>query len=101
MTFAFGKFIQVLDANQGAHATEYLKFPSLLKDFKLKSGINVYFIYLFNKNNHFLRWKNSLQNYWKPRIYFYEEFRNNSSSTCLSRMVFWDISIKNLFRSWY
>uniref|UniRef100_A0A6B2KXC3 Glycosyl transferase 48 domain-containing protein n=1 Tax=Arcella intermedia TaxID=1963864 RepID=A0A6B2KXC3_9EUKA len=34
MTFAFGRFIQVLDANQGSHATEYLKFPSLLKDFR-------------------------------------------------------------------
>jgi hypothetical protein len=39
LTFAFGRFVQVLDANQGAHATEYLKFPSLLKDFKLKEGM--------------------------------------------------------------
>jgi len=34
MTYAFGNYIQVLDANQGAHATEYLKFSSLLRDFK-------------------------------------------------------------------
>lgn len=32
--FSLGNFIQVLDANQGGHATEYLKLPSLLKDFK-------------------------------------------------------------------
>lgn len=56
LTFAFGRFIQVLDANQGAHATEYLKFPSLLKDFKLKSSGKIRYRiigsreYIFTKN---------------------------------------------------
>lgn len=52
MTFCRGQFVQVLDCNQvspflvlslfpivlnvqGAHATEFLKFPSLLNDFRL------------------------------------------------------------------
>lgn len=42
MTFAFGRFIQVLDANQGAHATEYLKFPALLKQFRLHPGFKFF-----------------------------------------------------------
>lgn len=38
LTFAFGQFIQVLDANQGAHAVEYFKFPSLLHSFRQKGS---------------------------------------------------------------
>eukprot|EP01125_Pyxidicula_operculata_P011382 TRINITY_DN3731_c0_g1_i4.p1 TRINITY_DN3731_c0_g1~~TRINITY_DN3731_c0_g1_i4.p1 ORF type:complete len:1585 (-),score=371.74 TRINITY_DN3731_c0_g1_i4:112-4866(-) len=57
MTFVFGRYIQVLDANQGGHATEYLKFPSLLQNFYLNpsSGDVRYRIigsreYIFTKN---------------------------------------------------
>lgn len=34
LTFADGQYIQVLDSNQGAQPTEFLKVPSLLKLFK-------------------------------------------------------------------
>jgi len=57
VTFAFGRFYQVLDANQGAHSTEYLKFPALLRDFRLhpQTGDVRYRIigsreYIFTKN---------------------------------------------------
>uniref|UniRef100_A0A6B2KXJ2 Glycosyl transferase 48 domain-containing protein n=1 Tax=Arcella intermedia TaxID=1963864 RepID=A0A6B2KXJ2_9EUKA len=35
LMFLTGQFLQVLDANQGGHATEYLKFPALLENFKV------------------------------------------------------------------
>eukprot|EP01130_Rhizamoeba_saxonica_P014221 TRINITY_DN618_c0_g2_i1.p1 TRINITY_DN618_c0_g2~~TRINITY_DN618_c0_g2_i1.p1 ORF type:complete len:1648 (-),score=328.92 TRINITY_DN618_c0_g2_i1:31-4974(-) len=38
MTFAFGQFVQVLDSNQGAHATEYMKLPALLRSFQLNQA---------------------------------------------------------------
>eukprot|EP01125_Pyxidicula_operculata_P015067 TRINITY_DN5093_c0_g1_i1.p1 TRINITY_DN5093_c0_g1~~TRINITY_DN5093_c0_g1_i1.p1 ORF type:complete len:1521 (-),score=239.61 TRINITY_DN5093_c0_g1_i1:127-4689(-) len=36
--FAQGSYIQVLDCNQGAHWTEYFKFPALIRSFVLKSN---------------------------------------------------------------
>jgi len=56
LTFAFGRFIQVFDSNQGAHGPEYLKMPALLKDFKLEDDGNIRYRiigsreYIFTKN---------------------------------------------------
>lgn len=61
MSFSTGRFVQVLDCNQGGHATEYLKFPSLLNDFRLDPSTT----YLGPPHSPiFSHWLGSLSNYW-------------------------------------